>query len=73
MVALKKMSKDAIGKFKVLIDHGLREYEPSPTHILKRILKPLCEELDFIIKDGTKNDAWHVLEGFSKACKKIPD
>lgn len=42
---MKKLVKDTIGHFRVLVEHSLREYEPSPGHILKRMIKPLCRDI----------------------------
>lgn len=68
---MKKLVKDTIGHFRVLVEHSLREYEPSPGHILKRMIKPLCRDISRLKANGTKNDAWEVVEGFSQVCKCI--
>ena len=68
---LKKISKDVVAIFKVLLDHSTRDYEPSPTHVLKRMVRPLCRELELVMQKGTKNEAWDILEGFSKTCKTM--
>jgi hypothetical protein len=67
---VKKVVKSTISFFRLLIEHSQREYEPSPTHILKRILKPLCRNFSEIVEKGTKNDAWETIEGFARECKK---
>jgi hypothetical protein len=67
----KPFVKDAVGHFRNLLIHSTREYEPSPEHILKRLLKPLCLDLDDIAKKGTANDAWETLISFQKECTKI--
>jgi len=63
--------KGTVSYFKLLIEHSQREYEPSPEHILKRMLVPLCRNLDKLLVEGTKNDAWLVIEGLSKECKRL--
>lgn len=65
---MKKIVKDTIGHFDVLIDHSQREYEPSSEHVLKRMVRPLCRDFSKVLKRGTKNDAWEVIEGFLKIC-----
>ena len=67
---MKKLVKDAIGDFHVLLDHGYRDYEVSPPHILKRIVLPFCEDITRVLEKGTKNDAQQVLEGFAIECRK---
>lgn len=37
---MKKVVKSTISFFRLLIEHSQREYEPSPEHILKRMLNP---------------------------------
>jgi hypothetical protein len=61
----------AIGHFRVLVDHALRLREPSQEHILHRMVMPLCADLYEVLEDGTRNDAWEVLEGFSQECQRI--
>lgn len=56
-------------KEKVMVKHSQRPYEPSPVHILKRMVKPLCRDFE-LLEEGTKNDTWQVIEGFSKVCSK---
>lgn len=68
---MKKSVKNTVGHFKVLLDHSQRPYEPSPEHILRRIVKPLCRDFSRLLDKGTKNDAWEVLEGFAKACQMV--
>lgn len=60
------------GHFRVLIDHSLRPYEPNPSHLLKRMLLPLCEDFQNMLAEGTKNDAWELLKSFSETCKRLP-
>ena len=67
---MKKNVKSTISFFRLLIEHSQREYEPSPEHILKRMLLPLYCAFSEIAGNGTKNDAWEVIQGFSKECKK---
>lgn len=68
---MKKIVKSTISYFELLIRHSQKKYEPSPEHILKRMLIPLCGNLDELVKSGTKNDAWELMEGFSKECKRL--
>jgi hypothetical protein len=67
---MKKVVKSTISFVRLLIEHGQGEYEPSPEHILKRMLRPLCRNLSEIAEKGTKNDAWEIMEGFARECKK---
>jgi hypothetical protein len=67
---VKKVVKSTISFFRLLIEHSQREYEPSPEHILKRMLKPLCRNSSEIVERGTKNDTWEIIEGFARECKK---
>jgi len=46
------------------------QYEPSPEHI-KRMLLPLCRNFSEIAKEGTKNDAWDAIQGFSQECRRL--
>ncbi|MFH1563312.1 MAG: hypothetical protein ABIF11_07865 [Nitrospirota bacterium] len=68
---MKKEIKKTISLFEILIKHSQKEYEPSPQHILKRMVVPLCKQFSIIINEGTKNDTWEIIEGFSQECKKI--
>ncbi len=67
---MKKNVKSTISLFRLLIEYSQRDYEPSPQHILKRMLLPLCDHLTEIVEDGTRNDAWDVIEGFARECRK---
>lgn len=67
---MKKVVKDTVGHFEVLVDHSQRAYEPSPTHVLKRLVRPLCRDFERIIDKGTKNDAWDAIEGFLAVCER---
>ena len=66
---MKNLVKDAIGHFRVLIDHSQRDYEAHPVLVLKRMVMPLCSDFERIIENGTKNDAWRTLEGIVRACE----
>lgn len=68
---MKQIVKRAVGHFRVLIDHALKPYEPSPEHVLKRMVHPLCQDIRDVLEKGTKNDAWEVMEGFSRECARI--
>lgn len=61
----------AAGHFRLLVDHSLRPYEPSPSHMLKRMLLPLCEDVKYVLAEGTKNDAWELLTALSEACQRL--
>lgn len=67
---MKKNVKSTVSFFRLLIEHSQKEYEPSPEHILKRMLLPLCRGFFEIVENGTKNDAWEVIQGFSRECRK---
>jgi hypothetical protein len=62
--------KDAIGHFRNLLEHALREYEPTPEHVLKRLLAPLCRDISLVTSRGTSGDASRTLKGFSTLCAK---
>jgi hypothetical protein len=68
---MKKDVKSTISFFRILIEHSQRGYEPSPEHILKRMLFPLCRHFSEILENGTKNDAWNIIEGFVKECNRL--
>jgi hypothetical protein len=70
---MKPFVKDCIGHFDVLLQHSQRPYEPQPIHILKRMVKPLCQDFQKLLADGTRNDAWEVIEGFSALCQKLTE
>lgn len=67
----KPFVKDAVGRFRNLLIHSTREYEPSPEHVSKRPLIPLCRDLNHIIEKGTARDAKETLTLFQKDCKRI--
>lgn len=68
---MKKGVKSTVSFFRLLIEHSQKEYEPSPEHVLKRMFLPLCRNFREIVEKGTKSDAWSVIEGFLKECKKL--
>lgn len=70
---MKNVVKDTIGHFEVLVKHSQRPYEPSPAHVLKRMVYPLCRDFSKLLAEGTRNDAWEAIEGFSKVCRRIAD
>ena len=55
----------------IVWDEELEVNEPSPEHILKRMLIPICESMNEIYEGGTRNDAWDLIEGFTKQCKRL--
>jgi len=55
---MKLMVKRTIGHFRVLIDHCRRRREPSPEHVLERMVNPLCRDFSHILLKGTS-----VIEG----------
>ena len=63
--------KRLFGHFSNLAEHALRPYEPTPAHLKKRLLLPLCEDISELLKIGTKNDFHEALTGISEICKKI--
>ena len=71
MGRLKKNVKSTVSFFRLLIEHSQRDYEPSPEHVLKRMLLPLCDHLTEIVEEGTKNDAWDAIEGFARECRRL--
>ncbi len=66
---MKRIVKSTISFYRLLIEHSLKPYEASPQHLLKRMLLPLCGQFNSLIKHGTKNDAWNVIQGFANECK----
>ncbi len=68
---MKPQVKRAIGHFRVLVDHALHDREPSPEHVLQRMVAPLCQDIHDVLAVGTKNDAWEVLEGLAQECRRI--
>jgi len=68
---VKKNVKSAVSFFRLLVEHSQRPYEPSPEHVLKRMLLPLCDHLTEIVKEGTKNDTWDAIEGFVSECHPL--
>ena len=69
---MKKVVKSTISYFRLLIKHSQKPYEPTPDHILERTLIPICENMNEIYEGGTRNDAWDLVEGFAKQCKRLP-
>ncbi len=67
---MKNFVKRTIGHYRALLEHSLKRREPSPEHILKRLVIPLCQDFNYILQEGTKNDAWIALEGISRECSK---
>jgi len=70
------LAKDAyikriLGHFKNLAKHTTRPYEPTPSHLKKRLLLPLCEDISTLLEKGTKNDYEKALSGMSKICKQL--
>lgn len=59
------------GHFRVLIEHSLRKREPTPEHVLERMVYPICEDIHYLLKNGTKNYSWEALERISKECKGL--
>ncbi|MFV9645839.1 MAG: hypothetical protein ACNYWU_08465 [Desulfobacterales bacterium] len=57
------MVKKTVGHFRVLLDHCRRRREPSPEHVLERMVNPLCDDFSRVLLKGTKNDAWQMIEG----------
>ncbi len=68
---MKKIVKSTISFYRLLIEHSLKPYEPSPQHLLKRMLLPLCEQFNILVKHSTKNDAWNIIQGFSTECQTL--
>ena len=68
---MKRIVARTLGHFRILVDHSMKPYEPSPDHILERMIVPLCHDFALILKKGTKNDGWHLLHGFEKECKRL--
>jgi len=68
---LKRIMKRTLGHFKDLLEHSLRPYEPSPEHILERIVKPICQDARTIRKKGTRNGSWNLIQGLAEECETI--
>jgi len=68
---LNRIVKRTLGHFKILIEHSLRPYEPTPQHILKRMIMPICQDVRTMQTKGTKNDSWDLLQGLGEECKAI--
>ncbi|MFQ6126996.1 MAG: hypothetical protein ACE5R6_20665 [Candidatus Heimdallarchaeota archaeon] len=68
---MKRVVARGIGHFRILIDHSIRPYEPSPDHLLERMIIPLCQDFARILKKGTKNDTWMLFQGFEKECARV--
>ena len=62
--------KRLFGHFSNLAEHAIRPYEPTPTHLKKQLLLPLCEDIFELLKTGTKNDFQEAFTGLSEICKK---
>ncbi|NVM54640.1 MAG: hypothetical protein HWN66_13125 [Candidatus Helarchaeota archaeon] len=56
--------------FSNLAKHATRPYEPTPAHLKKRLLSPLCEDIADLLNKGIKNDFQEALSGISEICKK---
>ena len=67
----KPFVKDAAGHFRNLTAHSLREYEPSPEHVLKRLLRPLCRDISRLLEEGTAVDAKETVQLFRKECERL--
>ncbi len=67
----KPFVKDAAGHFRNLILHSLREYEPSPEHLLKRLVQPLCADIGRILEKGMAKDAQETLILIQRECKRL--
>lgn len=63
--------KRILGHFKNLVTHTTRPYDPSPSHLKKRLILPLCEDITLLIEKGNKNDYEKALSGISKICKQL--
>ena len=68
---MKRIMKRTLGHFKDLLEHSLRPYEPSPEHILERIVKPICQDARTIRKKGTRNGSWNLIQGLAEECETI--
>ncbi len=68
---MKLMVKKTVGHFRVLLDHCRRRREPSPEHVLERMVNPLCDDFSRVLLKGTKNDAWQMIEGLVTECQKF--
>lgn len=62
--------KRLFGHFSNLAEHAIRPYEPTPAHLKKRLLLPLCEDISELLKAGTKNDFQEAFTGLSEICGK---
>jgi len=70
-VLVKKIVKSTISFYRLLLEHSLRPYEPSPQHVLKRMLLPLCRNFSILPERGTKNDCWELIQGFADECEAL--
>ncbi|UCD84718.1 MAG: hypothetical protein JSU92_00585 [Deltaproteobacteria bacterium] len=68
---MKNMVKDTLIHFEIMLKHSMREYEPSPAHIMKRLVAPLCQDFTRLAEKGTRGDAWEVITGISQTCRKL--
>ena len=72
MAERKQIIKRTTGHFLNLVEHSLRDREPSPEHVLNRMVKPLCEDFaDLLRAGGTGADMKKVLIGFVDQCGKV--
>lgn len=67
----KPFVKDAASHFRNLVEHAFKPYEPSPAHLLKRLIAPLCLDLSHILGSGTAADAKETLELFQRECRRL--
>ncbi len=67
----KPFVKDAAGHFRNLVEHAFKPYEPSPVHLLKRLIAPLCFDISHVLSSGTAADAKETLELFERECRQL--
>ncbi len=68
----KQIVKRTLGHYDVLLEHATRDYEVPPRHILRRVIRPLCEDFADAVKHGLRNDFKEIIEGFAKKCASTP-